>query len=266
MRPSSPLTSSRGTLTKLGAGTLTLAGANTYSGGTFISGGTLAINNSSGSGAGAGNVTVQSGGTLTGSGKVGGMVTVAAGGRLVPGNPLGVLTVSNDVTLASGSTAYFQAQHSPLTNNSVKVSGTLTQDGTLTVTNSGVAAFTAGDSFKLFTAAGYAGAFSSFNLPALSGGLFWSTTRLAVDGTLGVVSSNSPAIRSVGLSGSNLVLQGTNGTPNWTYTVLSATNLILPLAQWTATATNFFDASGNFNWTNSAGANGPQQFYVIKVQ
>ncbi len=258
------LTSNGGTLSKSGNGTLTLTGANTYSGGTFINGGTLAVNSASGSGTGSGNVTVQSGGTLTGFGKVSGVITVAAGGKLAPGNPSGVLTASNDLTLASGSTAYFQAQHSPLMNSAVKVSGTLTQDGTLTVTNSGVAAFVAGDSFKLFSATAYAGAFSSFNLPVLNAGLFWSTSRLTVDGTLGVVSSNPPAIRGVGLAGGNLVLQGTNGTPNWPYTVLSSTNLAQPLAEWTATATNFFDAGGNFIWTNTV--SGPQQFYLIQVQ
>ena len=262
----SALTSSGGTLTKLGAGTLTLTGANTYSGATLIGNGTLAINNASGSATGTGIVTVQNGGTLTGAGTLAGFVTVAAGGKFGPGNPLGVLTISNNLSLASGSTAYFQVQHLPLTNNSVNVSGTMTQDGTLIVTNSGAAAFIAGDSFKLFSATGYAGAFSSFNLPVLNGGLFWSTSRLTADGTLGVVWTNPPAIRSVAMSGGNLVLQGTNGTPNWNYTVLSSTNLTLPLAQWTATATNFFDASGNFNWTNSTGANGSQQFFVIKVQ
>ncbi|MEI6197148.1 MAG: autotransporter-associated beta strand repeat-containing protein, partial [Verrucomicrobiota bacterium] len=177
------LTSNGGTLTKLGAGTLTLAGSNSYSGGTFISSGTLAVNNPRGCGTGVGNVSVQSGGSLTGAGTLGGFVTVGAGGRFMPGNPLGVLTISNNLFLASGSTASFQVQHSPLTNSAVKVTGTLTEDGTLTITNSGVVAFAAGDSFKLFSAAGYNGVFSSFNLPALTGGLFWNTTRLAVDGT-----------------------------------------------------------------------------------
>ena len=262
----SALTSSGGTLTKLGNGTLTLTATNTYSGGTSIGNGMLAVNNLNGSGTGSGNVTVQSGGTLTGVGKIGGAVTVTPGGKLLPGNPLGTLTVSNDLSQASGSTTYFQVQHSPLTNSALRVVGTVSQGGTLTVSNSGVAPFAAGDSFKLFAATGFSGAFSSFNLPALDGGLFWSTTRLAVDGTLGVVSTNPPAMGSVALSGGNLVLQGTNGTPNWAYTVLSSTNLTLPLAQWTATATNFFDAGGNFTWTNSSGTTGSQQFYTIQVQ
>jgi len=260
------LTSSNGTLTKLGTGTLTLSAANTYSGATVIGNGTLAVSNTSGSATGTGNVSVQSGGTLTGTGTLGGLVTVAAGGRLIPGNPLGTLTISNSLILASGSATYIQVQHSPLTNNAIKTYGTLTAGGILVVSNSNVAAFTAGNSFKLLIAAGYSGAFSSFNLPVLSNGLFWSTSRLAVDGTLGVVSSNPPAITSVGLSGSNLVMQGTNGTPNWSYTILSSTNLALPLAQWTAAATNYFDAGGNFTWTNTTSGNGSQAFYLIQVQ
>ena len=260
------LTSNGGTLTKLGAGTLTLAGSNSYSGGTFISSGTLAVNNPRGCGTGVGNVSVQSGGSLTGAGTLGGFVTVGAGGRFMPGNPLGVLTISNNLFLASGSTASFQVQHSPLTNSAVKVTGTLTEDGTLTITNSGVVAFAAGDSFKLFSAAGYNGVFSSFNLPALTGGLFWNTTRLAVDGTLGVVSTNPPGISTAGLSGGNLLLQGTGGTPNWYYNVLSATNLTQPLGQWIVINTNRFDASGNFNVTNAANPNALQQFYILKVQ
>ncbi len=42
----SPLTSSGGSLTKLGDGTLTLSGANTYDGGTTLAGGTLALGSS----------------------------------------------------------------------------------------------------------------------------------------------------------------------------------------------------------------------------
>jgi hypothetical protein len=146
------------------------------------------------------------------------------------------------------------------------VAGSLAEGGTLMVTNAGGTAFTAGDSFKLFSAAGYARSFDSLSLPALNSGLFWSTFRLNVDGTLGVVSTNPPAIHSARQSGGNLVLQGTGGTPNWSYTVLSSTNLTLPLAQWTVTSTNFFDAGGNFIWTNIPSAGGPRQFYVLRVQ
>ena len=261
------LTSGGGTLAKLGNGTLTLTGTNTYTGGTVIGGGTLMVGNAGGSATGTGGVTVQFGGTLGGSGAVGGAVTVNSGGTLAPGNPLGVLVISNSLTLADGSQTQVQVQHSPLTNDAVNVTGILTEGGSLVVTNGGVAAFAAGDSFKLFSATGgYAGTFSGFSLPALNSGLSWNTAQLAVNGSLTVVSTNPPATSGVNFSGGNLVWRGTGGTPNWNYFILSSTNLALPLAQWTVTATNQFDAVGNFNCTNAAGTNGLQQFYILEVQ
>src|SRR5204862_531145 len=59
----SPLISSGGTLTKLGAGTLTLTGANTYTGGTTIAAGTLQIGGAADRLPTAGSVTFT-GGTL----------------------------------------------------------------------------------------------------------------------------------------------------------------------------------------------------------
>jgi autotransporter-associated beta strand protein len=251
----------------LANGVLILQGANTYTGTTTITNVTLVVNNISALGTGTGNVLVQNAGTLAGAGTLGGSVTVAAGGTLAPGSPFGDLAINNNLTLASGSQTLVQVQHLPLTNDAVVIGGIFTAGGTLVVTNSGGAAFTAGDSFTLFSAAGgYAGNFGSITLPALNPGLFWSTSRLAVDGTIGVVSTNPPAITSAGWLGGNLVLQGTGGTPNWPYTVISSPDLTLPLAQWTVTDTNGFDASGNFYWTNNASLSGALQFYMLKVQ
>ena len=150
-------------LSKVGTGTLTLTGVNNnYSGGTVVNAGTLLVNNGTGTGAGSGAVTIASGGTLGGAGIISGAVTVNSGGAFAPGNPLGILTISNTLTLNSGSTTFVQVQHTPLTNNAAKTSGTLTEGGTLNVTNFGAAALATGDTFKLFNAANYAGSFSSF--------------------------------------------------------------------------------------------------------
>jgi fibronectin-binding autotransporter adhesin len=90
----SNLTSSGGTLTKLGAGTLIVSGANTFSGGTTITGGTLQMGSSGALGATTGsladNATLDLNGNsltvgaLSGSGTItssaAGSLTVATGG------------------------------------------------------------------------------------------------------------------------------------------------------------------------------------------
>ncbi|MGD1020376.1 MAG: glycosyl hydrolase family 28 protein, partial [Verrucomicrobiia bacterium] len=119
-------------ITKIGTGALTLSGANTYSGGTTVSNGTVLVNNTSGSGTGSGAVSVTSGGTLGGGGVVGGPVTVD--GTLAPGNGAGALTISNNLAILAGATLQYQLG----TNSDVTVvSGNLTLDGTLNVTDAG---------------------------------------------------------------------------------------------------------------------------------
>jgi len=82
---------------------LTLSGANTYAGGTTINGGTLLVNNVSGSGVGSGAVTVNNTGTLGGNGIISGSVVVNNGGKLSPGSSTGILH-TGALTFNSGST------------------------------------------------------------------------------------------------------------------------------------------------------------------
>ena len=129
----SGLTSSGGTLTKDGAGTLTLAGANTYSGATTINGGTLEItgsvtnssitNNSalifnsasaqsyanviSGTGtltrSGAGTLTLSGANTYTGATNVDGGTLVLGNSASLGGNTPGVNGTS-EINMATGTT------------------------------------------------------------------------------------------------------------------------------------------------------------------
>lgn len=61
------------------------------------------------------------------------------------------------------------------------------------------------------------------------------------------------------------MISGTNGAMNGTYAILTSTNLLLPLSQWTTNASSQFDGSGNFAFTNGISPNTPQQFYLLKT-
>jgi alpha-galactosidase len=246
-------------LTKIGNGSLTLSGTNTYSGATTVNGGALIV-----SGLLAGGATVASAGTLGGNGSIAGAVSV--NGILSPGiNAIGTLTFGNNLTLNGGSSTQMKLNKSLATNDVVKVTGTLNYGGTLVLTNlSG--ALANGDSFKLFSAANYSGAFTNIS-PAIPGiNLAWNTNGLP-NGILSVIASPTPPpkIAAMKMSGNNFVLSGSNGVSGWPYYVLTSTNVSLPVTNWTILLSNTFDGGGNFNFTNPA--NGPvQQFYLLKLQ
>jgi len=177
-------------LTKGTSGLLTLSGANTYTGNTTITAGTLSILGSLGNG----TVNVNGGG-LGGTGTIAGPVAVGSGGSLAPGvgagpvNGLGTLTVNSNLTLQGIAVMQLNRTNTPA-NDRVAGIATLTAGGTLTVTNTGDPLH-AGDSFTLFTAGTYSGAFTETNLPTLNSGLDWDTSLLGTSGTISVISTNS---------------------------------------------------------------------------
>ena len=253
-------------LHKIGTGRLTLSGDSTFSGGTIVSNGLLFISNTSGSGTGSGTVAVRSGATLGGSGIISGATTIEAGAILSPGDPVGKLTFNSTLTLVAGCTNRLELNAAALTNDTVKTIGTITYNGALVVSNtSGTLA--PGQSFKLFEATGYSGSFSTTSLPTLGVNLAW-TNRLATDGTIAVFSTapaTPPVFNSVFATGSNLVMSGTNGPANSAYYVLTSTNVTLPMTNWARIATNNFNGSGGFNFTNTITPATPQKFYRIQL-
>jgi autotransporter-associated beta strand protein len=269
-----------GGLTKLGAGILGLVAANDYTGNTTVSGGTLALRGSSAvdsssgisvsagatldvSGRTDGKLTLLSGQTLGGSGAVSGALQVNAGAIVAPGPGLGVLTVSGNASLSG--TAAMELNKTSGTNDVLKVNGSLTYGGTLALTNL-LGTLANGNSFKLFTATSYSGAFTNITPVMPGSGLAWDASGLVTNGTLRVITARSPKVTGLTLAGTNLLVAGGNGIPNGTYYFLTTTNLLLPLNQWTVIATNTFDSGGNFSFINPANPNAQRAFYRLKLQ
>ena len=73
-----------------------------------------------------------------------------------------------------------------------------------------------------------------------------------------------PGISHISLSGTTLVISGTNGTAGLSYTVLTSTSLVAPVSLWTPIATNTFPGE-NFSVTNTVNPSVRQSFYVLRV-
>ena len=274
--------SGAGDLDKLGNGTLTLNNAHTYAGATTIESGTLAligigsiassleINISAGalldvSGTTGGAMTLTGGKIISGVGAVKGSFTIGSGATLSPGSPIGTLTFSNALTLAPGGTGFFEISKASSNNDVAKVFGALTCGGNLVVTETSGYPLAAGDSFKLFDAAGYSGAFANVNLPPLPAGLGWNTNALNTAGTLSVVIATVPVFSPIFISGNDLVFSGSGGVASAGFYLLGSTNLTLPMSNWTRLVTNQFDDQGNFNFTNLIPPDSMPNFYLLQL-
>jgi autotransporter-associated beta strand protein len=179
--------SGAGGLTFTGTGTTIMSGANTYSGGTTVSGGTLLVAGASPTG--TGDVFVASAGTLMGTGTIAGNGIVS--GVIKPGNSPGYLSFTQNLTLNAGST--YQQDIAGATQASsatpVGASGyyslvnvgsqlTITSGATLTprlsnLFSSSEAGYGSsiyvpvlGDKFRIVTAGGITGRFTTLTQPA----------------------------------------------------------------------------------------------------
>ncbi len=249
---------------------------NTYTGDTVIGSGTFTLGARGGipntasiilSNGATLNATTRAAGfvllagqTLTGSGSVAGTTTIQ--GTVSPGASVGTLRFSTNLSLA-GTTLLDVGRSGPaVTNDSIFCSNVLTFGGALIVTNSGSEPLTAGNTFALFTAPTNHGAFSHVQLPPLGYGLAWNTNGLG-SGVVQVVLT-VPVFSSVALLGDALVLNGSNGVNGAEYYLLTATNVALPLSNWTRVLTNYFGAGGEFSETLPVGPADVTRFFRLQ--
>ncbi len=213
-------------ITKVGTGTWTLTGLNTYTGSTIVSNGVLALSaGANGDGAlSSTNITVVAGAilgvsgrsddtlplsssqTLKGGGTIRGSVDASGGGNVEPGPGIGILTVTNAITLGGTTTLEISRP-----NNDRIVAKQINYGGTLVVTNIGVK-LQAGDTFQLFSGS-IAGAFGSVTLPTndATGATYTWQDDTATLGSIKVLTATggvatNPTNITTSVSGTNLTL------------------------------------------------------------
>ncbi len=182
-------------------------------------------------------------------------------------NPLtlgaSLLTINNSLTLSGSTVVNFI-----LGTNSAQVvtPGSLSLNSTLN--------FAAGDGFgagtyTLFTYGGsLSGSPTLGSTPAGYAGYNFSITNPPGLVQLLVQSPappSPPIFGSISTTASGLVMSGSGGTTNGMFYVLVSTNVALPLNQWIPVATNLFDGSGHFIFTNAITPNSPQAFYRLQL-
>ncbi len=208
-----------GALHVVDSGELILSAANTYSGGTTVTDATLGLSNATGSGTGAGAVSLSPTASLVGFGTISGAVTL--NGTLAPGlgaNGTGTLNVGATHFNTGSILNYDMA--GPGASDSTVVTGAATYGSGVTVNINGLGGLALG-TYNLVTASSKSG-----TLPTLGS----------------VTSPNTAYTYSLAFQGNNLVLI-VGGGADQTWTNGAATG------QWNTTDANW--TGGSTKYTDS---------------
>ena len=146
------------TLTKTGAGTLTITDSHGYTGATTINAGTLKLNGT----AADSDITIAANAKMGGTGTSG---SITNNGDLTPGNSIGTLTVSGDVTLASSSNLEIEVNGAGDSDKLI-LSGTMTAGGTLEIVPEKKRNYDKTVTYNIIDAGSVTGTFSNIELRA----------------------------------------------------------------------------------------------------
>jgi fibronectin-binding autotransporter adhesin len=251
-------------LLKSGPGTWVLTGSNTFSGATTISGGMLALA-ANGSLTNSSSLTLDGGGTLNVSGLANGYALSSSQTFTVPSAVGAAVTGSLSVGSTSVAIAYTNGTPA-LTVSSGALTLSAASAVTLTIANGGVP-LNPGN-YEII-AAGAGGSVVGTAPTALTiagdGVTSTDTPSLAIaNGALYLQVPGAtvypPVLGGISATPGGIVLSfsGTNGQ---TYQVLTSTNLLTPIANWTS-LTNGTLTGTPMTYTNTSTTN-PAQFFII---
>ena len=197
-----------------------------------------------------------------------GYITVASGSTLGGGGAIGA-----NITLSAGAfatnTVAFDTNNVP--NGQLTVTNALTLNGNTIYVSTGTNVLAAGNYVLITNTSG--GITGSFGSVVISGaGLAANTTSNLVTTagavTLQVISTvvAPPVITSTVLSGSNLIISGTNATATagGTYYVRASTDVTVPIASWPRISTNIYGVGGTISASILVAPGVPQRFYRIE--
>ncbi len=200
-----------GGLTKNGLGVLTLSSPSTYTGKTIINTGSIkllpgaslsassevVLATSASLDGGGSSISIPATQTLKGTGTVIADVTVM--GKLAPGNSIGEIDITGNLTLTSTSTAEMEFDGGAAPNADLAdASGTVLYAGTLKLINLGVAPLK-GTTFKFFDGTSYSGVFSTKDLPSYEASDYWQDDLLVNGSMTYIPEPSATALLGLGL-------------------------------------------------------------------
>lgn len=78
------------------------------------------------------------------------------------------------------------------------------------------------------------------------------------------ITTKPPVFQTLTLTNGGVIFSGSGGASGAAFSILGATNLVLPISNWTVLDTSQFDAYGGFLFTNAIAV--PQRFYRLQMQ
>jgi hypothetical protein len=234
-----------------------------------VAGITLAHIISGGSGTTLGTLNITNGTVVAGIASGGGtsIVNVSGGTLTVPsagtaGTAAAPLTALN----LTGGSLHFNVNATAAT--AIVTATAVSTSGTTIITIDSVTNLSGTNTVHLISYIG-TDPFSGLSLGDLPYG--YAGTLLDDSGSIDLTVTTAPLpppprISSISINGGQVIIAGTNNSDvaGNGYSVLTSTNVALPLTNWTLLNRGTFGGTGNFSSTNAVGTNA-RQFYILRL-